>query len=79
MGFVFEGFKEKTVAIAEKTSLTAREIEILTLVSMGSTNEEISAKMFISTNTVKTHLYNIFKKINVGNRLQAALWAAANL
>lgn len=77
--FVFESFDEKKSAIEEKTTLTSREIEILTLVSMGSTNEEIAAKMFISTNTVKTHLYNIFKKIDVGNRLQAALWAAANL
>ena len=76
---VFEGFNEKQIAIEEKTSLTSREIEILTLVSMGSTNEEIGSRMCISTNTVKTHLYNIFKKINVENRLQAALWAAANL
>lgn len=76
---VFEGFDEKKMAIEEKTALTSREIEILTLVSMGSTNEEIAQKMCISTNTVKTHLYNIFKKINVENRLQAALWAAANL
>lgn len=76
---VFESFDEKKTAIEEKTALTSREIEILTLVSMGSTNEEIANKMCISTNTVKTHLYNIFKKINVENRLQAALWAAANI
>lgn len=76
---VFDSFVEKQAAIEEKTALTPREMEILTLVSMGSTNEEIAGKMFISTNTVKTHLYKIFKKINVGNRLQAALWAAANL
>lgn len=76
---VFESFDEKKTAIEEKTALTSREIEILTLVSMGSTNEEIANKMCISPNTVKTHLYNIFKKINVENRLQAALWAAANI
>jgi LuxR family transcriptional regulator of csgAB operon len=76
---VFDGFDEKKAAIKEKTALTSREIEILTLVSMGSTNEEIANKMCISTNTVKKHLYNIFKKINVSNRLQAALWATANL
>ena len=77
--YVFDSFDEKQDAIAEKTSLTPREIEILTLVSMGSSNEEISNKTCISTNTVKTHMYNIFKKINVQNRLQAALWAATNL
>jgi len=76
---VFESFSEKKVAIEEKTALTSREIEILSLISMGSNNEEIADKMCISTNTVKTHLYNIFKKISVENRLQAALWAAANL
>jgi DNA-binding NarL/FixJ family response regulator len=76
---LFELFSEKKSAIEEKTALTSREIEILALVSMGSSNEEIADKMFISTNTVKTHLYNIFKKINVQNRLQAALWAATNL
>jgi len=77
--YVFDSFNEKQAAIEEKTSLTPREIEILTLVSMGTTNEEIAGKMCISTNTVKTHLYNIFKKLKVENRLQAALWAAANL
>jgi len=76
---VFDGINEKRTIIAEKAALTNREIEILSLVSMGSTNEELAAKIFISTNTVKTHLYNIFKKINVENRLQAALWAASNL
>jgi len=76
---LFESFSEKKVAIEEKTALTSREIEILALVSMGSTNEEIADKICVSLNTVKTHLYNIFKKINVQNRLQAALWAATNL
>jgi DNA-binding NarL/FixJ family response regulator len=59
--------------------LTAREIEILAMISMGIKNEEIANKLCISPNTVKTHIYNIFKKIGVPNRLQAALWAAKNL
>ncbi len=62
-----------------KEILTQREIEILSLVAGGAKNEEIAEKLFISTSTVKTHIYNIFKKINVTNRLQAALWAARNL
>ncbi len=46
--FVFDSFKEKQVSISEKTTLTPREIEILNLVSMGSSNEDISDKMCIS-------------------------------
>ena len=63
----------------EKAGLTAREMEILALVSMGSKNIEIADKLYISPHTVKTHLYNLFKKINVDNRFQAALWATQNL
>ena len=63
----------------EKAGLTKREMEILALVSMGAKNDEIADKLYISPHTVKTHLYNLFKKINVDNRFQAALWAAQNL
>jgi DNA-binding NarL/FixJ family response regulator len=59
--------------------LTQREIEILSLIAVGTSNEDMAEKLFVSTNTVKTHIYNIFKKINVKSRLQAALWAAKNL
>jgi LuxR family transcriptional regulator of csgAB operon len=59
--------------------LTSREQEILKLIARGVTNDEIADLLFISRHTVKTHLYNTFKKINVPNRLQAALWAAKNL
>ena len=58
--------------------LTAREAEILAMVASGATNEQISDRLFLSRHTVKTHVYNIFKKIKVTNRLQAALWAAKN-
>jgi LuxR family transcriptional regulator of csgAB operon len=59
--------------------LTQRELEILSIVVCGATNEEIADKLFISPHTVKTHIYNIFKKINVPNRLQAAIWVSRNL
>lgn len=77
--FVMENFEEHRTIIKKKTQLTQRELEILNYVSMGAGNEEIADKMNITLNTVKTHIYNIFKKINVPNRLQAALWAAKHL
>ncbi len=63
----------------EKVSLSFREKEILILMATGISNADIADKLFISIHTVKTHLYNIFKKIGVSSRLQAALWAAKNL
>jgi DNA-binding NarL/FixJ family response regulator len=55
-------------------SLTPRELEILRLVADGLSNEEIGKKIFISHKTVKTHLTNIFDKLQVNNRIKAALW-----
>jgi LuxR family transcriptional regulator, positive regulator of biofilm formation len=70
----------KKVRLAQhKAALTRREVDVLALLSAGSTNDEIGEKLFISPNTVKTHLYRIFRKIKVPNRFQAALWAAKNL
>ncbi|MCK4822072.1 response regulator transcription factor, partial [bacterium] len=63
----------------DEINLTPREIEVLTMVALGAKNEKIAHKLCISSHTVKTHIYNIFKKINVSNRLQATLWAAKNL
>ncbi len=74
-----EAGQKKIPMIQEKTELSRREMEILALVSLGVKNDDIAGKLFISSHTVKTHLYHIFKKINVPNRLQAALWAAKNL
>ncbi len=61
------------------SGLTQREKEILDLIATGFSNQQIADELFISPHTVKTHLHNIFKKINVKRRLQAALWAAQNL
>ena len=56
--------------------LTLREKEILCYLATGTGNREIASTLSISLHTVKTHIYNIFKKINVKNRFQASLWAA---
>ena len=59
--------------------LTRREMEILDVLASGAKNEEIANKLFISPHTVRTHLYTIYRKIQVSNRLQAVLWASKNL
>ncbi len=64
---------------AESSILTPRESEILARLAVGATNGEIAEKFYISSHTVKTHLYNIYKKIDVPNRFQATLWAAKHL
>ncbi len=60
-------------------TLTVREREVLMEIGMGSTNDQISDHLCISQHTVKSHVYRIFRKINVPNRLQAALWASKYL
>jgi len=76
---IFEGTNKDASSKNENDILTERQIEILAMIAVGSTNDEISDKLCISPHTVKTHLYRIFKKINVPNRVQAALWAVKNL
>lgn len=58
--------------------LTKREIEVLILLSEGLFNKEIAYKLNISERTVKNHISNIFKKINVSDRTQAAVFAIKN-
>ncbi len=60
-------------------SLTKREKQILHLSASGAKNAEIADRLNVSTHTVKTHMYNLFKKINVSNRIQAINWAKEHL
>lgn len=63
----------------EMLNLTRKEIEILKMAASGAQENEIAKELFISRHTVKTHLSNIYKKIDAKNRFQAILWAAENL
>lgn len=58
--------------------LSSREFEVLKLVSEGLFNKEIAYKLSISEKTVKNHVSNIFKKIGVSDRTQAAVYAIKN-
>lgn len=60
-------------------SLTYREKEILAALTKTASNREIAHQLFISETTIKSHLYNIFRKLNVQNRQQAISWANSNL
>lgn len=64
--------KEKIAA------LTKREMEILTQIAGGMFNKEIAMNLNISERTVKNHISNIFKKIDVSDRTQAAVFAIRN-
>jgi len=69
-------FKTGEVYREEATSaVSQREVEILQLVAKGATNKEIASTLFISENTVKTHLRNIMDKLHLANRSQAAAYA----
>jgi len=77
--YILEERDETITTLKARKILTAREIEIISLLAIGCKNDDIAGKLCISSHTIKTHLYNIYKKINVSNRLQATLWAAKNL
>lgn len=63
----------------EHDLLTAREMQILNMLATGAKNSEIAHKMCLSIHTIKTHIYHIYKKLEVENRTQAVRWASQNL
>ena len=60
--------EERLLAFVQSHELSSREIEVLSLIREGASNGEISAKLFISENTVKFHVRNILKKTGCANR-----------
>ncbi|MEV4095422.1 response regulator transcription factor [Streptosporangium saharense] len=59
----------------EAAALTGREIEVLRLVAVGSTNREIASRLFLSEGTVKNHISRILGRLGLRDRTQAALYA----
>lgn len=64
---------------AELARLTRMEIETLKLLAGGDSNDHIARKLNLSTHTVKSHVYNLFRKLRISNRVQAAHWALRNI
>ena len=58
--------------------LTHREVDVLRLIATGKTDREIAEDLFISIRTASTHVRNILNKITVGNRAEAATYAATH-
>ena len=76
-----QSFREETSASNEEnllTYLTSREEEVLELLTQGNNYKGIAGKLFISETTVKTHVNNIFQKLQVNDRTQAVLYALNN-
>ena len=70
--------KELNKDLLKIEALTKREYEALTLIAEGLNNRDIADKLYISEKTVKNHVSSIFKKIQVNDRIQAAIFAFKN-
>jgi DNA-binding NarL/FixJ family response regulator len=61
--------------VADTNDLSRREVEVLRSLAQGLTNEQIAHSLFLSTNTVRAHLYSIYSKLGVSNRGAAIRFA----
>jgi len=78
MGHLAELDARPSKAPAYPGGLTHREVEVLRLIIVGSSNQEIAEALFITTNTVANHVKNILTKTNTANRTEAAAYAVRN-
>lgn len=67
--------EEKQVVLPEQLGLTQREIEIIGFIACGESNKDIAEKLFISEKTVKNHVSNILRKMELEDRTQVAVYA----
>ncbi|MDD9784482.1 response regulator transcription factor [Priestia megaterium] len=75
---ILKEFPHETSITKPDTPLSARELEVLRLVAKGLSNRDISAQLFISEHTVKSHLKNILSKLHLENRVQLTSYAFQN-
>lgn len=76
---LLEQYRRSPRTKTTENPLTRREQHILKQLAEGLTNQEIADRNHVSEHTVKSHLYNVFKKIGVRNRLEAGNWAKKHL
>jgi two-component system response regulator DevR len=74
-GQVIAGARTRQQAGSQRAALSASQVAILRLISRGHSNREIAAEVHLSENTVKTHVQEIFRKLGVRNRVEAAILA----
>jgi DNA-binding NarL/FixJ family response regulator len=66
---------DRSVGSGDPVDLTRRELEILELVAEGHSNSALAKMLWVTEQTVKFHLSNIYRKLNVSNRTEASRWA----
>jgi DNA-binding NarL/FixJ family response regulator len=66
---------EEEEKLRESVQITQREKEVIGLISDGLTNKDIASTLFISPNTIKSHVHNILEKLTLNSRLQIAKYA----
>ncbi|WP_171014105.1 response regulator transcription factor [Chitinivorax sp. B] len=71
----FRTLSSQPVVVTEKEKLTPREREILLFLARGESNKEIARELNVAESTVKIHVQNILKKLNLTSRVQAAVYA----
>jgi two-component system response regulator DevR len=77
-GYPNDGEQVRAKERFEHPDLTRRELEILRLVAEGLSNAELAKMLWVTEQTVKFHLSNIYRKLNVSNRTEASRWAQLN-
>jgi DNA-binding NarL/FixJ family response regulator len=60
-----------------RNQLSRRELEVLDHIQLGLTNRQIAQRLFVSTNTVNKHVHQVLRKLDVSNRVQAAIYVRA--
>lgn len=66
---------ENTDGLGNDVGLSTREVEILALIAQGLSNTDIASQLYLSENTLKSHIRNTYRKVGASSRSQAVIWA----